>query len=131
MNPQRWALRMVLGSMSAAAALFSVALVLVVLLRASSSQDVNVGTWLSLMGDVLLVFSLLHWLQGRRLRGWKAVLVLTAIAAVPALLLYGLVWPGATPQRGALWLALKSALAAVLRIAAMRVWSRQDLNKVA
>lgn len=130
MSPQRWAVRMVLGSMGAAAALLTVALGLVVLFHASGSPYVNAGTWLSLMGDVLLASSLLHWLQGRRLRGWKAVLMMAVITGVPALLLYGLIWLGVTPQRGAVWLALQLTLALPLTLAAIRVWSRRDLNEV-
>jgi hypothetical protein len=130
MSPQRWAVRMVLGSMAAAVALFTVALVLVVLFRASGRQYVNAGTWLSLMGDALLGSSFLLWLMGRRFPVWKRTLTLLAVPALPALLLYGLLWLGVTPQRGAVWLALQLALIVPLTLAAIRVWSRRDLNEV-
>ncbi|MFN3305227.1 MAG: hypothetical protein ACK44A_16135 [Roseateles sp.] len=134
MSPQRWARRMVLGSMAAAAALVTVALALVVLFRAGGSAYVSVGAWLSLMGDVLLGSAFLRWQLGRRSTVWSRVLAVLAVPvlpALPALLLYGLLWLGITPQRGALWLALQLALTVPMTAAAIRVWSRHDLNKEA
>jgi hypothetical protein len=131
MSPQRWARRMVLGSMAAAAALVTVALALVVLFRASGSAYVSAGAWLSLMGDVLLGSSFLRWQLGRRSTVWTRVLAVLAVPVLPALLLYGLLWLGITPQRGALWLALQLALTVPMTLAAIRVWSRHDLNKEA
>lgn len=138
MSPQRWALRMVLGSMAAAVALFTGALALVVLLGASGSPYVTAGNWLLLMGDVLLASSLmfcLAGLRGLRLSGWRAgllvLLFVLAIPGLPALVLYGLLAVGVTPQRGAVWLALQLALTVPLTLAAIRVWGRRDLNKEA
>lgn len=131
MNAQRWATRMVLASMGAAVALFTVALALVVLFRASGSQYVSAGAWLSLMGDVLLGSSFLRWQLGRRSTVWARVLMMLAVPVLPALLLYGLLWLGLTPQRGAVWLALQLALTVPLTLAAIRVWGRRDLNKEA
>lgn len=131
MSPQRWARRMVLGSMAAAAALVTVALGLVVLFRASGSADLSAGTWLSLMGDVLLGSSFLRWQLGRRGTVWARCLVVLAVPVLPALLLYGLLWLGVTPQRGALWLGLQLVLTVPMTLAAIRVWSRHDLNKEA
>lgn len=131
MSPQRWARRMVLGSMAATLVLFTVALALVVLFRASGSAHLSAGTWLSLMGDALLGSSFLRWQLGRRSTVWARSLAVLAVPVLPALLLYGLLWLGVTPQRGALWLALQLALTVPMTLAAVRAWGRRDLNQVA
>jgi hypothetical protein len=138
MSPQRWAVRKVLGSMAAVAALFTTALALVVLFGASGSPYVTAGNWLLLMGDVLLASSFVLWLgglRGLRLTGWRAgllvLLLVLAMPGLPALVLYGLLALGVTPQRGAVWLALQLALTVPLTLGAIRVWGHRDLNKEA
>lgn len=138
MSPQRWAVRMVLGSMAAAGALITVALALVVLFRVSGSPYVTAGNWLLLIGDVLLASSFMLWLgslSSLRLTGWRAgllgLMLVLAVPGLPALVLYGLMGLGLTPQRGALWLALQLALTVPMALAAIRAWSRRDLNKEA
>ncbi|MBI3348443.1 MAG: hypothetical protein HY020_14705 [Burkholderiales bacterium] len=130
MSPQRWAVRMVLGSMAAAVVLFTVALALVALFHRDGSQHINAGTWLSVTGDVLLASSFLHWQRGRRCPAWLGLAIILGTPALMAALLYGLVWLGFAPQRGPVWLALQLALTVPLTLAAIRAWSRRDLNEV-
>ncbi|RZJ08716.1 MAG: hypothetical protein EOP39_13260 [Rubrivivax sp.] len=82
------------------------------------------------MGDVLLASSVLQWLQGGRLKGWRAVAAMAVTPLLAALLMYILLWLGVTPQRGPVWLVLQLALVVPATIAAIRRWSDRDLNEM-
>lgn len=136
LSSQRWARSLVLGSMLAGAVLFSAGLGLSMLANGLASRPLHGDAWLPAMGDVLLATSFGAWLRGRyerRAAGW--MLMLGAGLAVAALLavlpLLTLPLFGVPPQRGAVWLLLQLALVLPLTRAAIRAWSRRDLNLMA
>lgn len=129
--PLRWARSLVLGSLLAGAVLFSLGVGLAMLINSVASRPVHGDAWLPAMGDVLLATSFGAWIRGRHegtgtglLLMFGAFLVVSAALALLQLL-------GIAPQRGALWLLLQLALVLPLIRAAIRAWSRRDLNLLA
>lgn len=126
LTAQRWARRLVLGSMLFFTAWFSLGLGMAMLTR-----PVYVGTWISAMGDVLLALSVAAWLRGRRGNTWHGVAIVLALGVVAALAVGMPAWLGLTPQRGTVWLSIQLGLTAYMTRAAIRAWAQQDLNAMA
>jgi len=136
MQPQRWARRLVLGSMLAGTVVFSLGIALAMLMNGLSARPLYLSAWPSALGDVLLATAFGAWLRGRYERQaatWMLMvgLGLAAAVVVAALPLLTLPLFGVLPQRGAVWLLLQLALVLPLTRAAIRAWSRRDLNLMA
>ncbi|MFG6416716.1 hypothetical protein ACG02S_22725 [Roseateles sp. DC23W] len=126
MSAQRWALRLVFGSMLFIAAWLSLGLCM-----ARLTQPVHVGNWAAAMGDALLAVAVAAWLRGRRGNTWRGLGIVLALGVVAALAIAVTSWLGLTPQRGAVWLAIQLALTVPVARAAIRAWAQQDLNLMA
>lgn len=131
LTARRWARRLVLVSLLTLAALFSVGLALAALTNKLPWWPVDATAWLSLMGDVGMVASLVAWQRGRRNRYGDALLGGAALALAALAVLVTLTWLGLTPERGPVWLLIQMALTVVLARAAIRAWAQQDLNAMA
>ena len=128
---QRWALRLVLGSMLFYAGFFGVGMGLGVLIMGVAFWPVHAAVLVSGIGDLLLATSAAAWLRGRRGATKQRVLIGVALVLAAPLLLSLLIWMGLTPQRGPVWLLLQLALTALFARAAIRAWARRDLNTMA
>lgn len=128
---QRWALRLVLGSMLFYAGFFGVGVGLGVLIMGVAFWPVHAAVLVSGIGDLLLATSAAAWLRGRRGATKQRVLIGVALVLAAPLLLSLLIWMGLTPQRGPVWLLLQLALTALFARAAIRAWARRDLNTMA
>lgn len=83
-----------------------------------------------LLGDGLLVVSLVFWARGRANRYVLALLPCLALGVAAALLgevLQRLGWP---LERGAAWLLLELACSLLLARQGVQRWARQDLNQL-
>lgn len=131
LTAQRWARRLVLGSMLTFVAILSCGFGLASLVNKLPFWPVDASAWLSAIGDMLLVISFLVWQRGRR-NTWKdGLLIVLAVSLISVALLAGLTWLGLTPQRGPVWLLIQLALVVPLLLAAIRAWAQQDLNAMA
>lgn len=131
MTPQRWARSLVLGSMLGGALVFSLGIGVSVLMNRLTSRPLHADAWLPVMGDVLLATSLGAWLRGRHERESAVWMLLIGFGLMVMAVLAVLPLLGVVPQRGAVWLLLQLALVLPLIRAAIRAWSRRDLNLLA
>jgi len=122
----RWARRLVFGSMLMYGGIFGLSLALTVAGEADSARIVASG-----LGDVLLASSFAAWQRGRRGAVKEGLWILAGLSLGGAGVLALLTGLGVTPQRGPVWLAVQLALIVPFTWAAVRAWSRQDLNAVA
>jgi hypothetical protein len=127
---QRWACRLVLGSLLAYAGLVSVAMAMAAWTNRLPFWPVDASAWLSCMGDVLLVTSLVALRRGQGNTAKDSLLIVAGLALAASAALAGLAWLGVTPQRGAVWLLIQAALIVPMTCAAIRAWSRQDLHAI-
>jgi len=97
---QRWAQRLVLGSMLFYAGFFGVGVGLVMLIKGWAFWPIHAAVLVSGIGDLLLATSAAAWLRGRRGTKKQRVLIGVALVLAAPLLLSLLIWLGLTPQRG-------------------------------
>lgn len=128
---QRWAQRLVLGSMLFYVGFFSVGVGLGLLRNGWAFWPVQAAVLLSGIGDLLLATSAAAWLRGRRGTKKQRVLIGVALVLAAPTLLSLLIWTGLTPQRGPVWVLLQLALTAFFARAAIRAWALRDLNTMA
>lgn len=132
LTAERWAIRLVWGSMLSFGLGFMLLIALSTLANAwTSGRPFSVLPCLSALGDVVLASGLMAYVRGRDDSGAMGFLRLLAACLAAAAVLALLPWLGLTPQRGPLWLLIELALSAVLGRAAIRVWAKRDLNALA
>lgn len=130
LTARRWACSLVIGSMSVYAALLSGWLLFVAQRNALPFWPVTASAWLSVMGDTLMLVSVVAWTRARHTHQRSLLIVLALCVAVP-LMLALLTWLGLTPTRGPVWLLIQLTLTVPLARAAIRAWAQQDLNAMA
>jgi hypothetical protein len=132
LTAQRWATRLVWGSMLSFGLGFTLLIALSTLGNAwTSGRTFSVLPSLSALGDVVLASGLMAYVRGRDDSSVMGFLRLLAVCLGAVALLAVLPWLGLTPQRGPLWLSIELALGMGLGRAAVRVWAKRDLNALA
>jgi hypothetical protein len=132
LTAQRWARRMVLGSMLAFGLGFTLLIGLSSLTYSlTSDQPFSSLRCLSVLGDALLASALMAYVRGRDDTAVMGFLRMFAAGLAAAAVLAALPLLGVLPQRGALWLLIELALSVMLSRAAIRVWAKRDLNLLA
>lgn len=132
LTAQRWARRMVWGSMLAFGLGFTLLIGLSSLAYSlTAGQPFSVLRCLPVLGDALLASALMAYVRGRDDSGVMGFLRMFASCLAAAAVLAVLPLLGITPQRGLLWLLIELALSIGLGRAAIRVWAKRDLNALA
>lgn len=132
LTAERWATRMVWGSMLIFCLGFTLTIALSALsLTLTTGHSFSLHRCLTVLGDALLASALMAYVRGREDRGAMEFLRLLAACLAAAAVLAVLPLLGATPRRGPLWLLIELALSLVLGRAAIRVWAKRDLNALA
>lgn len=126
---KRWARSLVLGSMLSYAGVFGAALALSLLIE--RDFPTSASAWASGIGDMLLATSFAAWQRGRRDNPRESVLIVVSLGLGGAGVLAVLNGLGLPPQRGSVWQGIQLVLTASFTWAAIRAWSRQDINALA
>lgn len=129
--PLRWARRLVLGSMLAGVLLVSLGIALSLLGSWVFSKPSYAHAWPAAASDVALAIAFAAWLRARHEhRLWLVAVLMLGFGLAVAGVVTVLLQLGWAPQRTGLNLLLQWAVVLPLTWAAIRAWSRRDLNQL-
>ena len=97
----------------------------------AGARDAQLTAWPSVIGDAVFVSTFVAWMRGLCNRHVWTVFCALALGSVVVAVAALLETRGLPLVRGGAWLALELGLSVPMAWAAVRAWSRQDVNTMA